>query len=208
MGLKEAAPKIAALMAHADTAVRIAVTEAAQQLGETTTTNTLVGALSDTDRDVRVASARALAVLEYERAGPILEELVTSKEIRLADLTEKIAIFESYGGLGGHSASTILGGLLNGKRFFRWREPSEIRASAARGLGKVGLPLAQQALLMAKDDPDAVVRTAVRQAIQGATKGTEGATETRSGATDAGSGASDVARGAGEPTPGPEGVAE
>jgi len=99
--------------------------------------------------------------------------LVTGKDVRQTDLTEKIAIFESYGVLGGTDATGVLNELLNKKTFFGQREPSEIRASAARALGKSGLPGAQEALHAAQGDDDAIVRTAVRQAIQVAEQGAE-----------------------------------
>ena len=173
MGMAETAPKLAGLMAHPDADVRLALVETAELLREGTTTEALIGALSDAERDVRLAAARALAALGYEQAAPVLKELVTSKEIRQADLTEKITIFESYGVLGGADAADVLNTLLNKKSFFGQREPSEIRASAARALGKAGLPGSEEALRAAQGDVDAVVRTAVRQAIQGVEEVTE-----------------------------------
>ena len=173
MGMAEAAPKLAGLMVHSDAGVRLALIETAQLLGDVTIADTLIGALSDAERDVRVAAARALATLGIETAAPALEALVTGKEIREADLTEKIAVFESYGLLGGAGAADVLKGLLNKKSFFGRREPSEIRASAARALGKARLPGAQEALRAAQKDADAVVRTAVRQALEGVEEATE-----------------------------------
>ena len=173
MGIAEAVPKLKGLMVHSDAEVRLALVETAQLLGDVTTADTLIGALSDAERDVRVAAARALATLRIEAAAPALEALVTGKEIRQADLTEKIAIFESYGLLGGAGAADVLKELLNKKSFFGRREPSEIRASAARALGKTGLPAAQEALRAAQKDADAVVRTAVRQALEGVEEATE-----------------------------------
>ena len=173
MGMVEAAPELAGLMVHPDADVRLALVETAQLLRDVTTTDTLIGALSDAERDVRVAAARAVVTLRIETAAPALEALVTGKEIRLADLTEKIAIFESYALLGGAGVTDVLKELLNKKSFFGRREPSEIRASAARALGKAGLPGAQEALRAAEKDADAVVRTAVRQALEGVEEETE-----------------------------------
>ena len=173
MGIAEAAAKLAGLMVHSDAGVRLAVVETTQLLGDVTTTDTLIGALSDAESDVRVAAAQALAALRIETAAPALEALVTSKEIRLADLTEKIAIFESYALLGGAGATDVLKELLNKKSFLGRREPSQIRASAARALGKAGLPGAPEALRAAQKDADAVVRTAVRQALEGVEEETE-----------------------------------
>ena len=167
MGIAEASPKLAGLMNHPDAGVRLALIETIQLLADVTTPDTLIGALSDDDRDVRVAAAGALAELGVETAASALEALVTGKEIRQADLTEKIAIFESYGVLGGSRATDVLNEILNKKGFLGRREPSQIRASAARALGKGGLPGAHEALLAAQRDTDAVVRTAVRQALEG-----------------------------------------
>ena len=167
MGITEAAPKLAGLIVHPEMAVRLSLIGAAQLLREASTTEMLVGALSDEESDVRVAAVEALATLGYEGAVPVLKELVTGKEIRQADLTEKIAFFESYGALGGAGAVDVLSDILNKKGFLGRREPSEIRASAARALGKAGLPNAQAALQAAQKDEDAVVRTAVRHALQG-----------------------------------------
>ena len=173
MGIVDAAPKLAGLMVHPVADVRLALIETAELLREGPTTDTLVGALSDVDGDVRIAAARALATLGIETAAPALEALVTGKEIRQADLSEKIAIFESYGLLGGAGATEVLKELLNKKGFLGRREPSQIRASAARALGRAGFPGAQEALRAAEGDADAVVRTAVQQALEGVGEETE-----------------------------------
>ena len=171
--MAEAAPKLAELMAHPDAAVRLTVVETTVLLPDVTTPDTLIGALSDVDGDVRIAAARALATLGIETAAPALEVLVTGKGIRRAHLTEKIAMFESYGAVGGDGAAQVLAELLNKRGFLGGREPSEIRASAARGLGKTGTPDAQDTLYVAQKDDDAVVRTAVRQALEGVEEQTE-----------------------------------
>ena len=173
MGMAEAAPSLVGLISHPDTDVRLALVETAELLRDVTTTDTLIDALSDAEPDVRVAAARALATLRVETAAPALEALVTGKKIRQADLTEKIAIFESYALLGGAGAAEVLNELLNKKSFLGRREPSQIRASAARALGRAELPGAQEALRAAHDDADAVVRTAVRQALEGVEEATE-----------------------------------
>jgi HEAT repeat protein len=167
MQLTEAGPQLAKLMSNPDAAIRLAVVGAAQSLGEENNTTLLIRALSDEEMDVRVAGAEALAAVGHDGAAPALKELVMGKEIRQADLTEKIAFFESYGVLGGAGAVDVLSEILNKKGFLGRREPSEIRACAARALGKSGLPKAQEALRAADKDDDAVVRTAVRHALQG-----------------------------------------
>lgn len=166
MGLSDAAPKLVRLMSHAYAAVRLAGVEAVRTLGASSAAPGLINALTDSDRDVRVAAARALAGMRYTNAAPAFKALITGKEIRQADLTEKIAVFESYGMLGGADAVDVLDKLLNKKGLLSRKEPPEIRASAARALGKIRMPKAQKALATSQDDSDAVVRTAVRKAIQ------------------------------------------
>ncbi len=168
MGLSDAAPKLVRLMSHPDGAARLASVEAARTLGASGAAPGLINALTDSDPDVRVGAARALAGMQYTNAAPALKAVVTGKEIRQADLTEKIAVFESYGMLGGAGAVDVLDKLLNKKGLLTRKEPPEIRASAARALGKIRMPKAQKALATAENDRDAVVRTAVRKAIQGA----------------------------------------
>ena len=168
MGLSDAAPKLVRLMSHPDGAARLAAVEAARTLAASGAAPGLINALTDSDRDVRVGAARALAGMQYTNAASAFKAMVTGKEIRQADLTEKIAVFESYGMLGGAGAVEVLDKLLNKKGLLSRKEPPEIRASAARALGKIRMPKAQKALANSQDDSDAVVRTAVRKAIRGA----------------------------------------
>jgi HEAT repeat protein len=114
-----------------------------------------------------VAAARALEALRYRGAGPRFREILQSKEIRSADLTEQIAMFEAYGAVEDPQAVSFLGKYLNGKGFLGRREPSEIRACAALALGKVGTPEAKEALRKAVTDDDPVVRNAVGRALRG-----------------------------------------
>ena len=145
MEIAETGPKVAILMTHVDGGVRLASVKASVTLANPSSTAGLSGLLGDADYDVRVAAARALAELNHLAAVPALKAVVTSKAIRLADLSEKIAVFESYAALGEGKAVEVLGGLLNRKGFLGRREPSEIRACAARALGKIELPAARDA---------------------------------------------------------------
>ena len=167
LGMTDAAPKLVRLMGHSLASVRLAGVEAALMLGASSAAPGLINALMDTETDVRVGAARALASMRYTNAASAIKSLVLSKKIRQADLTEKIAVFESYGILGGSEAVDVLSELLNKKGMLSRKEPPEIRASAARALGRARMPKADKALEVAKNDPDALVRTAVRKALQG-----------------------------------------
>lgn len=167
MQITEAGPALAGLLAHFDPKVRLAAVEAAVSLKASTAAGALQDTLDDPERDIRIAAARALGALRFTPAAARLEDILNSKELRAADITEKVAFFESYGTVSGDRAVGMLDRLLNGKGFLGKREPSEIRAAAALGLGKVGTPAATAALKRATQEEDAVVRSAVNRAMRG-----------------------------------------
>lgn len=164
--IAEAGPSLATLLAHADASVRLAAVEAAVSLKASTAAGALEHTLNDPERDVRIAAARALGALRYAPAAKALGEILASKEIRSADISEKVAFFEAYGMVAGEEAVSTLDKLLNGKSFLGKREPSEIRASAALALGKVTGAQARASLNKAAREEDPVVRSAVNRALR------------------------------------------
>ena len=167
----EAAPTLAALMAHPVADVRLAAVEAAVDLKASTAAGVLQPLLVDPERSVRIAAARGLGRLRYRPAAARFKDLVLGKEIRSADISEKIAFFESYGELAGKAALELMDKLLNGKGFLGRKEPAEIRACAALALGKIGTDKARQSLQAASSEDDAVVRSAVNRALRGEESG-------------------------------------
>jgi len=167
MKLAEAGPVLSDLMYHEDAAVRLAAVEAATDLKASTAAGTLEALLDDPDREVRIAAVRALGQLRYRPAVRSVAESLASRELKNADLTEKIAFFESFGLVGGDEAVELLDQFLNGRGFLGRRESPEVRACAALGLGKVGTPQADAVLKAALKEEDPVVRSAVNRALRG-----------------------------------------
>lgn len=163
----KATPELLRLLGDPSTPVRLAAIDALQEIRAATAGGALVGLLDDDEREVRVAAARALGALEYAAARKALESVVSSKQIRGADRTEKIAFFEAYGRLAGQEAVALLDRILNGKGWLGKAETSEIRACAALGLARVRHPSAREALAGAASDDDPVVRSAVARALRG-----------------------------------------
>ena len=119
---------------------------------------------------VRLAPQKDWEVNEPEMLAmvlPKLDEMVKGKAIREANLTEKMAVFEAYGGLCGDDGVAGLDAMLNGKSLFGRREDSELRACAAVALGRVNSARAQDALRRATSEKDVIVRTAVNRALRG-----------------------------------------
>ena len=59
-----------------------------------------------------MAAARALGALRYRPAAARFREIVLRKEVRNAEISERIAFFEGYGMIGDPEAVTILDRLL------------------------------------------------------------------------------------------------
>lgn len=166
MQITEAGPALAGLLAHSAPEVRLAAVEAAITLKASTAAGALQQTLDDPEREIRMAAARALGELKYRPAAVRFEAIVGSKEIRSADISEKVAFFEAYGMLAEERSVATLDKLLNGKSFLGKREPGEIRAAAALALGKVAGPAARAALQKGAEAEDPVVRSAVNRALR------------------------------------------
>jgi len=164
--IQTAAADVARLLRRPEAATRLAAVEALQELRSPSASEALEGALEDADREVRVAAARALAAVRYAPARAKLEAALDGKRLRDADLTERIAFFEAYGGLAGADGVPVLERILNGRSWIGRRESADIRACAALGLGRIRHPAAEKALNGAAADPDPVVRSAVGRALK------------------------------------------
>lgn len=161
-----AARDLGPLAVRPEPAVRLAAVEAAASLRSPDAVRVLMDALHDGDRQVRISAARGLAALRYQPAGEVLRALIEGREMREADLTEKLAIFEAYGALNIPESISILDRMLNGRSLLGRREPSELRACAAVALGRSKLPAARKALEKAERDDDPIVRTAVSRVLR------------------------------------------
>ena len=161
-------PALARLLGSADPAVRNEVVAALREIGTPGALQALESAIDDEDRDVRVAACRAIAVRKHAPAVPRLRAALKRRELRSADLGEKMALFEAFGTLCGDGGVAELDDLLNARGLIGARESTEVRACAARALGLIGTAPAKSSLRRAADSKDAVVRSAVSRAQRGA----------------------------------------
>ncbi len=166
-GFAAAAPEVARQLARPELPLRLVAVETLLALRNPVAAHALQGALGDAEREVRIAAARALAALRYTPARPALEAALDSKRLREADLTERIAFFEAFGAVAGEEGVALLDRMLNGKSWLGRKETPEMRACAALGLARSGLPAARRALAGASADADPVVRSAVGRALRG-----------------------------------------
>lgn len=164
--LKEVEADVASLAKHPDIGVRSAVVQALAGLSTPKAMQGMLEMLEDTDPDVRIAAMHGVSSSRYPKALPILQKMVLAKDLEKRDLSEKRAIFEAYGTLGGPGCVEPLTSLLIGKGLKRRHADSDIRACAAMALGKAGGREARMVLGKAASDKDPLVRTAVSGALQ------------------------------------------
>lgn len=163
-----AVPGLARLLRGDDAKLRVEAVAALGEIGSTNALQALERGIDDSDRDVRVATLRALTLRKHMGALPKLAQALRRKEIRVADLGEKMALFEAYGTICGDAGVSELDQLLNARGLLGAREPAEVRACAARALGLINTPAANAALQRAAETKDVVVRSAVARAMRGA----------------------------------------
>ena len=152
-----------------DAELRLAASQALIEIGSPGALQALERGVEDSDRDVRIATVRALAARSYRPVLPRIESVIRGKAVREADLTEKMAFFEGYGSLCGNGGVAYLDSVLNGKGLLGRREDAELRACAAIALGRIGTGESVAALQKASGEKDVVVRNAVNRALRGAT---------------------------------------
>ena len=163
--ITQAAPALANLLGHADAVLRRIVVESLIRIRTALALDAIQRALGDDDREVRIAAARGLATLRYAPARARLQEMLDSRVVRDADLTEKIAFFEAFGAVATADSVAMLDRMLNGRRLFG-KESPELRACAAMALGRVGSPAAIAALQRSSGESNPMVRNAVLKALR------------------------------------------
>ena len=170
-GLKTAAAvaPLAAIMNDGDVPLRLLAVQALNEIGSPGALQVLEKSVDDPERDVRIATLRAIAARSYRPALPRIDAAVKGKRAREVDLTEKMALFEAFGALAGDPGVGVLDELLNGKGFLGRREDPELRACAAMALGKIGTAPAMAALRKAssENEKEVLVRNAINRALRG-----------------------------------------
>jgi len=169
-GLKTAAAvaPLAAIMTDGAQPLRLLAVQALNDIASPGALQVLEKSVDDPDRDVRIATLRAIAARAYKPALPRVDGAVKGKRSREVDLTEKMALFEAFGSLAGEPGVAVLETMLTGKGFLGKREDPELRACAAMALGRIGGPLAIDVLRRASNDneKEVLVRNAINRALR------------------------------------------
>jgi HEAT repeat protein len=163
-----AVPSLGEVLASgAERPLRAAAVTALTEIGTPGALSALETALGDEERDIRVATLRALTARTHRPALAKVDALVKGKAAKDADRTERIALFELYGVICGDGGIPFLDGLLNAKGgLFARKEDPELRACAAIALGRIGTPAARTALEKAVGEKEVIVKSAVSRALK------------------------------------------
>ena len=162
-----AVPALGKSLDDADDGVRLAAVLALAEIGSPGALQNLERGVDDANRDVRIAATRALGLRTYRPALARVDAALRGRGMKDADLTERMALFETYGSLCGDGGVEFLDGILNARGFLGRREDSGVRACAAVALGRIGTERATATLRKAAAEKDAVVRNAVTTALRG-----------------------------------------
>lgn len=148
--------------------LRAAAVTALTDIGTPGALSALETALTDPERDIRLATIRALTARMHRPALQKVQAIVQGKSAREVDRTERIALFELYGTICGDAGVAVLDPILNAKGgLFSRKEDPELRACAAVGLGKINTDAARAALQKSASDKDVIIRNAVSRALRG-----------------------------------------
>lgn len=166
MKAASAAAPLAKVLVEGNVALRQQAVKALTDIGSPGALQALEKSIEDSDREVRIAAVRTLGAKAYRGVFSRLDAAVKGKNVREADLTEKMVFFEAYGAMCGDNGIPYLDGILNGKSMFGKREDPELRACAAIALGRIGSKKALDSLGRAADEKDIVVRNAITRALR------------------------------------------
>jgi len=163
-----AVQSLSKVLSGPDVELRQLTVQALTEIGSPSALQAMERAVEDADREVRISTVRAFTARTYKLVLPRIDAAVKGRQIREADLTEKMAFFEAFGTLAGDGGVEYLDSVLNGKGFLGRREEPELRACAAIALGRISGAKATDVLRKASSEKDVVVRNAVNRALRGA----------------------------------------
>ena len=128
------------LLTYPNSKVRREAVRALDVMHSDDTKKLFLAALTDDDLAVRMTSLRALRRFKDPSLFNRLKESASREELKKKSFEEKREVLETLAVLGGASAFQLLADLFKKKGFIEKDEITEIRASAAYGLGLINTP--------------------------------------------------------------------
>ena len=154
------------LLSRPEVIVRLGALEALAGMDSKAGIEALFKALSDSDRQIRIAAADAIERIRPPGADEVLQRLLESGVTRQYDDTEQMSFLKTCVAVCGDTIVPDLSKALNGRRWWGGRFPLPMRTGAARALGLIGGAVARSELERATDDRAPAVASAVRAALR------------------------------------------
>jgi len=123
------------ILKHVDVRVRRETIRALEVISSGETKDLFIAALGDSDATVRIAALRALRRLKAQGLFELLSRNISRDELKNKTFAEKKELLETIAVVGGEEAFPLLSELFKKKGLIEKDEITEIRASAAYGLG-------------------------------------------------------------------------
>jgi HEAT repeat protein len=152
---------------HPESKVRREAVKAIMGIQYSETKSLFILALNDDDLTVRITALKALKRFKDPALFQVLKEKVSSEELKKKSFEEKKEIIETLAVLGGENSFPILSDLFKKKGLIEKAEITEIRASAAYGLGLIGIPQALSLLEKETGSRKGILREACLKALRG-----------------------------------------
>jgi HEAT repeat protein len=161
-----AVPALAKVLGLDDERLRVAAVESLAEIATPRALFALERAIEDKNRGIRLTAVKTLTSASHKGVLARVTELVKAREIRDADRTERLALFELFGTICGDAGVPVLDAMLNGPQgFFKRKSDPEVRSCAAAALGRIGTAAARKTLERCRDEKDLIVRRAVMRAL-------------------------------------------
>ena len=150
--------------------VRREVVKALENIGSDDTKALFLVALNDEDSAIRLKALKALRRFKDPALFLTLKKNASIEELKKKPFEEKKEILETLAALGGGSAFPVLADLFRKKGFIEKDEITEIRASAAYGLGLINTPEALSLIEKETGSKKSMLREACIKALKEAQK--------------------------------------
>jgi hypothetical protein len=160
-------PALCALARHCDPALRLPVLGILGGFDAPPVREVLLAACVDSVREIRIAAYRQVRGRRLQEAREVLQQVVAAGGYATLDFNERVVLFEALGTVADASTVALLDRLLNARGLMGPKEPSDVRACAARGLARAASAAAREALERADGGRDPLVQRAVRLALDG-----------------------------------------
>lgn len=151
---------------HPETRVRREAVRALESIPSEETKRLYLDAIGDTDVPVRMTALRALRRYRDPELYQKLKGIAALEDLRKRTFAEKKEIIEALAFWGGESAMPLVADLFRKRGLIEKEEITEVRASAAYGLGIIGTPEALSLLVKESASKKDILREACLKALK------------------------------------------